>query len=206
MRLAPRVLLHLHQLEHAAGPSGDVAAGDPRALLAQPEGHVVFHRKVGKQRVGLEHHVGRAAVGLHRGEVFAVQHDAPGAGGLEARQHAQQGGLAAARAAQQREDLLAGDLERNVLHHVIVAKALVYALDAQVGRLVVALLFHHRAPAEGYFAVLKRLRARVSSRCTTWVSTGLGCSTALRSSGTLIIGLSVRALSIIGSAAVLALM
>ena len=47
----------------------------------------------------------------HAGHVLAVDQDAAGVGRLEARQHAQQRGLAAARAAQQGEQLAALDLE-----------------------------------------------------------------------------------------------
>jgi hypothetical protein len=74
---------------------GDLVLG--HALAPQAEGDVLPHREVREQRVALEHHVDRLVVGRDVGQVLAVEQDLPRGGRLEARQHAQQGRLAAAR-------------------------------------------------------------------------------------------------------------
>ncbi|MCY1522259.1 hypothetical protein D9M68_571040 [compost metagenome] len=105
--LAARIAGHLHQVqrfEHAVMDFGAV-----HALLLQAEGHVGLDRHVRKQRIGLEHHVHGPPVRRHVGDVLAVQQDLARRGLFEPRQHAQQRGLAAARAAQQGEDLVALD-------------------------------------------------------------------------------------------------
>ncbi len=82
-----------------------------QALAAQAVAHVLRHVHVREEGVGLEHHVDRPAVRRHAGHVLAVDQDAAAIGRLEARDHAQQGGLAAARAAQKGEQLAAPDVE-----------------------------------------------------------------------------------------------
>ncbi len=106
--LALRVVLEMHQLQDLGDPRGDLGRLHP--VAAQPVAHVRRHIHVREQGVGLEHHVHRPPVGRHVGHVLAVDEQPAFVGRLEARQHAQQGGLAAARAAQQREQLAARDL------------------------------------------------------------------------------------------------
>ena len=77
------------------------------AVLLQAEGDVLLHRHVRKQRVGLEHHVHRALVRRNARHVDAVDEDLAAGRLFEAGQHAQQRGLAAARAAEQAEQLAA---------------------------------------------------------------------------------------------------
>ena len=79
--------------------------------LAQAIGDIVEHIEVRKNRVGLEHHVGGPPVRRHVGHALAVERDRAAVGKLEARDHAQQGGLAAARRSQQREEFAAPDRE-----------------------------------------------------------------------------------------------
>ena len=69
------------------------------------------------------------AMGRHAGHVLAVDQDAAAIGRLEAGQQAQQGGLAAARAAQQREKLAALDLEIDACHGVDDTEALGQSLN-----------------------------------------------------------------------------
>ena len=75
----------------------DVGGGHAGAL--QPEGDIVAHRQMRKQRVVLEHHVDRPLMRQHMRDVAAVEQDAALVRRLEAGQHPQQRGLAAARSA-----------------------------------------------------------------------------------------------------------
>ena len=86
-----------------------------QSVLLEPEGDVALHGQVREQRVALEHHVDRPPVRRHAGEVLAVKRHAPAVGRLEPRKHAQQRGLAAARRAEQREELALEYVEREVL-------------------------------------------------------------------------------------------
>jgi hypothetical protein len=65
-----------------------------------------------EQGIGLEYHAHITLVHGHVGDVLAADMDAAGIGLLEARDHAQARGLAAARGAQQREELAGCDVER----------------------------------------------------------------------------------------------
>jgi hypothetical protein len=69
---------------------------------------------VREQRIGLEHHVDRPLVRRQRVQALAVEGDAAG-WALEAGQAAQQGGLAAAGAAEQGEDLALADVQADVV-------------------------------------------------------------------------------------------
>jgi hypothetical protein len=70
---------------------------------------------VRKQRVGLEHHVDRALVRRDALERLAIEIKLALGRFLEACQHAQQRGLAAARRAEQGEELALVDVEREVV-------------------------------------------------------------------------------------------
>ena len=126
VRLARGERRQLHQIEHGAHPLGARRCGHPFVL--QPIAHVPFHRHVRKQRVALKHHVHRAIPGRHPTHVLPVDEDAPAGRSLEPRQHPQQGGLAAARPAQQAEDFTLGDGQGNVPDRRKAAKAFRHAL------------------------------------------------------------------------------
>ena len=95
-----------------------------QALAAQAVADVGRHVHVREEGVGLEHHVDRPAVRRHAGHVLAVDQDAARVGRLEARDHAQQRGLAAARAAQEGEQLAAPDVEIDAIDRGDRAEAL----------------------------------------------------------------------------------
>jgi hypothetical protein len=111
---------------------GDLGLGQAFAL--QAEGDVLPHREVREQRVALEHHVDRPLVGRQVRPGPAVQHDAARGRRLEARQHAQQRALAAARRAQQREDLALGDVQADVVDGLVAVEVLDDVLDLQERR------------------------------------------------------------------------
>jgi hypothetical protein len=105
---------HFHLVQHGRHPLAYLRRW--QALLLQAIGHVLLHRHVREQRIGLEHHVHRPLVGRHRGHVHAVDYDRARAGGFETGQQAQQSGLARARAAEDREQLAPVDVEIDPVH------------------------------------------------------------------------------------------
>ena len=98
------------RLRHALG---NLILGD--AFAPQPVADIRRHIHVREEGVGLEHHVDRSQVRRNAGHVLAVDLDAAGIGRLQPGQQAEQRGLAAARAAQQGEQLAAGDLEIDIV-------------------------------------------------------------------------------------------
>jgi hypothetical protein len=127
-RHALRELLELDEAEHLGNPSGDLLPRQP--VLLQPEGDVPLDAHVREERVGLEHHVHRPAIGRDAGEVAGAERHTPARRLLEARQHAHEGGLAAARRAEQAEELLREDVEGEMVDRNGVAEALRDVLEA----------------------------------------------------------------------------
>ncbi len=101
--------------EHLGDPL--VGLGLRHAGDLQPEGDVLRDGQVRKQRVGLEHHADIALVRLQPGDVLAADDDGAGGRLLEAGDHAQHGGLAAARRAEEGDELAARDIQVEILHH-----------------------------------------------------------------------------------------
>ncbi|MNQ45615.1 hypothetical protein D3C85_594000 [compost metagenome] len=89
VRLAPGELGHLHQLEHLVDARIDFSGWQP--VLFKSEGDVLRNSHMREERIGLEHHVDRALVGGHVGDVDAIEEDASLGRPLEAREHPQQG-------------------------------------------------------------------------------------------------------------------
>ena len=88
------------------------APGLRHASLAQSEGDVVGDGEPGKERVGLEHH---AAIGARAGDGLAVEQHAARGGAVEAGNDAQQRRLAAAGGAEDGDEIVVGDAERDRL-------------------------------------------------------------------------------------------
>ena len=121
----------LHQVEHGGDPVGDLGLG--KTIPLQAVGDVLLHGHVGEERVGLEHHVDRPLIGRQAAHILAIDEDAPRGRRLEAGQHAQQGGLAAAGAAQQAEQLAPIDLDVDVVDRGELAEALEDPLHVNEG-------------------------------------------------------------------------
>src|SRR6201999_4198041 len=85
--------------------------GRAAAMGLQPEGDVLGDREVWKQGVVLEHHADIALVRRQARDVLAVELDRAAIDAEQAGDDAQQGGLAAARRAEQRDELALGDGE-----------------------------------------------------------------------------------------------
>ena len=95
--------------------------------MAQAEGDVLFDGEMREERVVLEDQADPALLrrgdGGGRGNDGAVQRDGAAVGGFEPGDEAQQGGLATAALADQREQLSFRQLERHVLDRRLVAAA-----------------------------------------------------------------------------------
>jgi hypothetical protein len=81
----------------------------------QPEADVLADGHVGEQGVALEDHTDVALIGRHGGDVLAVQRDRPGGGRLEAGDHPQGSGLAAAARAEERNEFPLFDSQFEIL-------------------------------------------------------------------------------------------
>jgi hypothetical protein len=129
VRLARAEALQLHQLQELGHPVAPLGRG--HRFVLQPVADVLLHAHVGEQGIGLEHHVDRPLIGRRPGDVLAVDQDPPGTRRLEAGEHAQERGLAAAGAAEQAEQLLAVDLEIDAVDRGEVDEALRQPLDPE---------------------------------------------------------------------------
>src|SRR5690606_40373163 len=98
VRFALLESVELDDREHLALALRDLVAW--QSLLLEPEGDVLLHGHVRKERVRLEHHVHRSIVGRDAFHRDAVDEAAACRGLLEAGQHPEQRRLAAARAAE----------------------------------------------------------------------------------------------------------
>jgi hypothetical protein len=123
-RLAARQADQLEQLRYAIP---DVATRHPP--IHQAVADVLRHREIRKQRVGLEDDAVVAARRRQSRDVAAVLHDAPGALRFEAGDDAQQRGLAAARRAEQADELALVDREADVAKRDEAAEVLGNPLD-----------------------------------------------------------------------------
>ncbi len=112
--LALGVGLHLHRRQGLADHLRLLFPGDFADI--QPERHILRHRHVRPQRVGLEHHARVALVGRRVGDILAVEGDAPLGRVDEPRDHAQQRGLAAAGRPEQEEQLAGLDGQVDAVH------------------------------------------------------------------------------------------
>ena len=119
---------HLDQVDGPVDEAPAFGPGDPAHLEAEAD--VVGHRHVGEQGVALEHGVDGPLVGRAEAHLLAVDADGPRRREFQAGHHAQGGGLAAARRAEQGEELAVGDGEVDVVHRGdLGARTVAEALD-----------------------------------------------------------------------------
>ncbi len=98
----------------------------------QGEGHVLAHRHVRVERIGLEHH-GQVALGrADIGDVAPVQFDPPAADLLEPGDQAQQGGLATAGGADEDDEFAVADVQVDALDDLVAVEAFLQVVDLQV--------------------------------------------------------------------------
>jgi hypothetical protein len=86
--------LHAHHLERLHGAGVPLLRG--HLAHVETEGHVVAHAQVRPERVPLEHHAGVPSLGRQMRDVAVAEAHASRVRFLQARDHAQHGGLAAA--------------------------------------------------------------------------------------------------------------
>ena len=120
-------------------PHPPVDLGARHAFVAQRELQVAAHAHVRIEREQLEHHRDVALARPQVGHVLAVQRDRAAGRVFQAGDHAQRGRLAAARRAQQHDELAVFEHQRGAAHRGEVGEALVQVLDAD--------LSHVSAPA-----------------------------------------------------------
>jgi hypothetical protein len=135
----------LDQGQGLGDPPPDLVLVD--LLAAQAEGDVLEDVHVGEERVLLEDHVDVAPERRDADHVTAVEEDLAGGRLLEAGDHPQGGRLAAARGAQQREELALGDPQVDALDRPdVVAAGGELLLDPDQLDRVQAVLFGNGRP------------------------------------------------------------
>ena len=107
----------LDQFEQAHHPRADLRLAGPLAsgLDPQPEGDVLEHRHVPKQRIVLEDETHPALTHMGVGGVLTGEDDPTAVGALQPGDDPQQRGLAAARGTEQRGQGAAREVERDIV-------------------------------------------------------------------------------------------
>ena len=107
----------LHQVEKIGDAAADLLVGGPRAARPDPEavGDVLRHGEMAEQRVVLEHEADTSVAHGKPGGVLLAEQDAPGGRRLEPGDQPQEGRLARARRAEQRQKLARLDVEVDAL-------------------------------------------------------------------------------------------
>ncbi|MNN36434.1 hypothetical protein D3C81_1503320 [compost metagenome] len=100
-----------HHLQRLVGQAALPGAVRARLVITQAVGDVLRHRKVREQCITLEHHIHRPQVGRHPGYRLPGQQHLASRGLLEAGDHPQGGGLAAAGTAEKGMEGAAPHLE-----------------------------------------------------------------------------------------------
>ena len=121
------ILVDLHELHELVGLLGDLGLG--QLLVLQAELHVLAHGEMGEDGVILEDHADVALGGVQVVDALVVEVEVAALDAVEARDHPQKGGLAAAAGAQQGEELALLDLRVQVRNDHVVAVFLQGMLD-----------------------------------------------------------------------------
>ena len=161
MRITLTQCLQAHELHHFTGLGFHDVAGN--AADFETIANVFAHPHVGKQGIRLEHHGDVTLGGGQPGHVFVADQDAPGGRCFQAGNHAQCGGLAAARGAEQGGQAAGFKTQRDIVNSRLALR--VVAFDN--------LLQHHRGgiwkrkwvhvdPANAAVEVLSRMPRRPS--------------------------------------------
>jgi hypothetical protein len=116
--IASLEIAHLDHVEDGVDPAVDLGARQLAHL--QAEADILAHRHVRPDGVALEDHRHAPLLGRHdarrRGDLLAIHLDRAGRRRYETGDHAQRGGLAAARRTEQRDELSRGKLQREIGH------------------------------------------------------------------------------------------
>ena len=129
-RLALLVADQLYEFERFANATRDLVTLDARTTKA--EGNVFKDGEMREERVALEDGVDVALVGGEEGDVFTLQLNEAARRLLEAADHAQGCGLAAAGWAEEGEELAVGDIKRDAVHRGLISEHLGHVDQANV--------------------------------------------------------------------------
>ena len=132
-----------HQLQGGVRPSLDLAAVEPGPALPQAKADILGDGHVGEQRIVLEHHVDRPAIGGNADHRLAGDGDLALVGLLEPGDQPQRGGLAAARRAEEGMERAARNLEGHRVDRGDLAESLRHTVKAHVDGAGGCLLFCH---------------------------------------------------------------
>ncbi len=134
--LARQALAELFEPHHAQR-LGDLALDRSRIELphAQAEGDVLRHGEMREEGIALEDEAGIAVIGRDVGHVALAEQDAARRRLDEAGDEAQRRRLAAARGAEQDQELALVDLQRDILHRLVAAEFLAQILETQARHL-----------------------------------------------------------------------
>jgi hypothetical protein len=130
-RHALQVRAQLHALSGARHQGGPL--GGRHAAQLERVADVLRHRHVRVQAVVLEHHGHVALLGGHFVDAPAVKPNLAQAGLFQPRHHAQAGGFAAARGAEQHQKFAFGNVETQVFDDPHCAKGFVHAIKRNGG-------------------------------------------------------------------------
>ena len=128
-RHARDVGLDVEDARRLVDAAADLLAVD--AAVAQRERHVLEHRHVRVERVVLEHHGDVPVLGIELVDDTAIDGDLAGGDVLQPGDHAQQRALAAARGADEDDELAVGDFEVDAMHDLDLAERLFHAAKAE---------------------------------------------------------------------------
>src|SRR5581483_328659 len=121
-RQAVQHLAQMQDLGDLGDAAGDLGAAD--ALAVERHGDVLAHGQRRIKRVELEHHGDVALLRRQRVHALAGDDDVPGGRAFQTGDHAQGGGLAAARRAEQADDLAGRDRKIGIAHRDEIAELL----------------------------------------------------------------------------------
>ena len=121
VRVTVGLIGQVDQLEQLVDAAPDLLPG--LAAHLQREGDVLADGHVGEERVGLEDHADRPLAGGHVGQVAPGDLDDARIGPLEPGDAAEQRRLAAARGAEERDELARRHLERDVVERPDLSEA-----------------------------------------------------------------------------------
>ena len=117
-------------LEHRVDAARDLRARDTATRKAVADVFADAHHR--EQREVLEHHVDGPAIRRHAAHRLAADRDGSGVGRKEARDHPQQRRLAAARGAEERDQLTLADLQVDLMKHRGVAIADHHLVEGEI--------------------------------------------------------------------------
>ncbi|EBA06968.1 hypothetical protein SSE37_00815 [Sagittula stellata E-37] len=161
---AVEIIAKLQDLCGAVDPLVDLCLGHLGDL--QREGHVVAHRHVRIKRVGLEHHRDAALRGRHIVDHHSVDFKVTAGDPFQPCDHAQKGGLAAARGTDKDDQFSGLDLKVDILKDGDgTAIGLLHIRQCQIGHFPLPFLCRRLRSSAGCHLTEPASRPRTRNRC-----------------------------------------